>query len=160
MARLKSARFLARHVGAELSGIVTAITPRGLFVELLRWPVEGFVARDTLRMGSVHLEERVAWRHERSGFELRPGDKVKVVVVRADVRQRRCDFALVSPERGGRKGPSSARRERLERRRAVRQAREKGRGRGATASRTQRPPRAGRGSVPRPPKRRPGKKRG
>lgn len=160
MARLKAARFLARHVGAELSGIVTALTPRGLFVELLRWPVEGFVARDTLRPGTAHLEERVAYRHERSGWELRPGDKVKVVVVRADVRQRRSDFALVASDRGGKKAASSARRERLGRRRAAREAREKARSRSRSSGRAQRPPRAGRGASPRPPKRRSGKKRG
>ncbi len=119
MARLKSARFLLLHLGEEFVGTVTALTPRGLFIELLRWPIEGFVARDGLPPGSVFLQERLSWVHERSGFELRPGDKVRVVVTQADVRMRRIDFALVgsSAKRGG-----SSKAAKLKRRKVVQRA--------------------------------------
>lgn len=129
MARLKTARFLERQVGSEFAGFVTALTPRGLFVELLRWPVEGFVVREGMPPGSRFLEDRMAWVQSRSGWELRPGDKVRVIVVAADVRNRRIDFALVPPDSRRRTGRGQARAtaaERQSRRAAVNAGRKAG----------------------------------
>lgn len=96
MIRLKSARFMEGKLGQEFAGHVAALTPNGLFVELDLFPVDGFVPRRDLPAGVKFDEERLAWIEERSGWELRPGDPVRALVSRVDLRMRRIEFALVS----------------------------------------------------------------
>ncbi len=99
--RLKSARYMDERLGKEAQGHVSGITPRGLFVELDRVPVDGFVPSQTLPHRAQFVEERLAWTDPRSGWELRPGDPVRVQVVAVDLRLRRIEFRLVSVPRGG-----------------------------------------------------------
>jgi ribonuclease R len=110
MTRLKGARFMDRRLGEELAGHVMALTPRGLFIEVDAFPVEGFVAREELPPGAQYDEERMAFVQERAGWELRPGDAVRVQVVRVDLRTRRIDFALVrqGTARSTRRGTAKA----------------------------------------------------
>jgi ribonuclease R len=96
MIRLKAVRYMERNLGEEAAGHVTALTPHGLFVELDEIPVEGFVAREGLPPGVRYEGERMSWIAERSGWELRPGDPVHVVVGRCDLRARRIDFFLAA----------------------------------------------------------------
>jgi ribonuclease R len=99
--RLKSARYLDERLGKEAPGHVTGITPRGLFVELDRVPVDGFVPSQTLPHRAQFVEERLAWADPRSGWELRPGDPVRVQIVAVDLRLRRSEFRLIGVARGG-----------------------------------------------------------
>ncbi|MEZ4655330.1 MAG: S1 RNA-binding domain-containing protein [Candidatus Eisenbacteria bacterium] len=99
--RLKSVRYLEERLGKEAAGHVTGITPRGLFVELDRVPVDGFVPAQTLPHRAQFVEERLAWIDSRSGWELRPGDAVRIQIVAADVRLRRTEFVLLDVPRGG-----------------------------------------------------------
>ena len=98
MIRLKSVRYLERHLGLEAAGHVTGVISQGIFVELDEIPAEGFLTRESLPAGVQFAGERLAWTIERSGWELRPGDAVRVQVVRADLRARRITLELI--ERG------------------------------------------------------------
>jgi len=95
MVRLKTARFMERRLGAEFAGHITGMIPAGLFVELDTMPVEGFVPRESLPPGFRLADERPAFLHDRSREEFRPGDPVRVIVARVDLRARRVEFGLV-----------------------------------------------------------------
>ncbi len=105
MALLKTVRYLQQKEGKTYPGFVTALTHRGLYIELLTFPAEGFVPRANLPNGTEFVEERMAWIERRAKWELRPGDKVIVQVVLADVRKRRIEFRILETVRG----PKSAR---------------------------------------------------
>jgi ribonuclease R len=117
MIRLKSVRYMQGRLGEELEGRITGITSRGIFVELEEVPVDGFVPRENLPPGFRYQEEAWSWVVPHSGWSLRPGDRVLVQVLRADLRARQIEFALMA--RAGRGSPS----------RASRDGRSKGKGR-------------------------------
>lgn len=104
MLLLKTVRFLQRREGKTGRGYVTALTPRGLFVELEAFPAEGFVPRESLPFGTELNEERLAFVEKRSRWELRPGDPVVVQIVFADLRRRRIEFQIIETVRGPRSG--------------------------------------------------------
>ena len=106
---LKTIRFLQRKEGQTARGHVTALTPRGLFIELEKIPAEGFVPRDSLPLGTEFAEERLAFIEKRSKWELRPGDPVIVQIVFADLRKRRIEFRIVETVRGPRSGSEGSR---------------------------------------------------
>jgi ribonuclease R len=146
MVRLKTARFMERRMGAEFAGHVTGMIPAGLFVELDAIPVEGFVAREALPPGFRLSEERPAFRHDRSREEFRPGDPVRVVVARVDLRARRVEFGLVRAERARGRG----RRDRAEAGERIDAGARAGAGTERGAGRRQgRGPRSGSGASPR-----------
>jgi ribonuclease R len=98
MVRLKIARFMERRLGAEFAGHITGMIPAGLFAELDAMPVEGFIPREALPAGFRLSDARPAFLHERSREEFRPGDPVRILVARVDLRARRVEFALVREE--------------------------------------------------------------
>lgn len=100
MNRLKTARYLSIRLGEEEEAFVSGVTSRGLFVEWLRMPVEGFVPRASLSRTSHFLADRMAWVDDRGSSELRPGDRVRVTVARVDRRTRQIEFALVARPTG------------------------------------------------------------
>lgn len=96
--RVKGLRLLAERVGDSLDGMVTGVTPRGLFVELDEIPVEGFIRL------SLYLDDhfaidpagvRLVGRRTRRRFSL--GDTLSVIVARVDVPARTCDLAIEAP---------------------------------------------------------------
>jgi len=93
MIRLKVARYLERRLGEVAPGRVTGVSPLGLFIELEPIPVEGFLPREALPIGFRLADDRMAFIDPRSRFELRPGDRVEVQVMRVDLRARRVEFA-------------------------------------------------------------------
>lgn len=98
--RVKGLRVLEGRLGESASGSITALTPRGFFVELEDAPLEGFV-----RLGAESDERfdldasgvRLIGRRSRRRFTL--GDLVRIVVARVDVPARECDFALEPTDR-------------------------------------------------------------
>jgi ribonuclease R len=106
--RIKVLRWAERRLGEIHWGRVVGLTSSGLFVEFEEFPVDGFVARATLRAGSRLREERLAFVEGRSKWELRLGDRVEVQIVRVDVRDRLLDLLLVGRGGDGKKGKSPA----------------------------------------------------
>jgi len=102
MIRLKAARYLETRLGEVLPGRVTALTHRGLFVELALGPVEGFVPRGSFPGRMNFDEKRLAWVADRGSSEFRPGDSVRVQIVHVDLRKRQVEFALESGPSGRR----------------------------------------------------------
>ncbi|MFP6849728.1 MAG: ribonuclease R [Pseudomonas sp.] len=102
--------FMKDRVGETFSGVITAVTGFGLFVELKDIYVEGLVHVTALPGDYYHFDpvhHRLAG--ERSGRSFRLGDSVEVKVMRVDLDERKIDFELAEgkavapagPRRGG-----------------------------------------------------------
>ncbi len=92
---MKKAEYMEQHIGEEFDGIVSSVTPFGLFIELEN-TVEGL----------VHVSELADDRYEYNeelmclvGFRTkkiyRLGDEVQVEVLKADKKEAIVDFKIV-----------------------------------------------------------------
>ncbi len=104
------AAWMETHVGKEFDGTISGVTSFGLFVELDESKVNGLVHVTQLSNDFYHFDAvRKTLTGERRGREYRLGDRVRVVVLKASVEDRKIDFRLVEegasapkqlPERG------------------------------------------------------------
>ncbi len=103
------AAWMESHVGKEFDGTISGVTSFGLFVELDESKVNGLVHVTQLPRDFYHFDAvRKTLTGERRGHEYRLGDRVRIVVLKASVEDRKIDFRLVEddgpvkplPERG------------------------------------------------------------
>lgn len=90
--------YMQDKLGEEFSGIISAVTPFGFFVELKEVFVEGLVHISTLDKDFFHYDP-IGFRlaGERTGIIYRLGDVVQVIVARVDLDERKIDLELVKP---------------------------------------------------------------
>lgn len=91
---LKRAEYMSERIGEVYEGLISSVTPFGMFVELEN-TVEGLVHVSSLLDDYYFYDEDhhcFIGEHKRRIFRL--GDAVKVKVVRASVEDRTIDFAL------------------------------------------------------------------
>jgi ribonuclease R len=94
---LHVAAFVQDKVGQQFPGIVSAIAPFGVFVELERWPVEGLVRAETF--GGLPEQDPLAGAcRTGSGRDLRVGDRVQVRVVATNVSRGQFNVELAEDE--------------------------------------------------------------
>ena len=91
------AEYARRHLGEQFEGTISGVTQRGLFVELDNG-VEGFVPASSLTPSGTLLTEGVRLSDPVSGKNWNLGDRMMIVVVRADVNLGKIDFE-VAPAR-------------------------------------------------------------
>ena len=89
--------FLQKHIGNQYSGIVTAVTNFGLFVQLDDLLIDGLVHVTALKRDYYHFDPA----HHRlvgelTGRQYQLGDQLRVEVVRVDMEERKIDFDLVA----------------------------------------------------------------
>ncbi|HSR65601.1 MAG TPA: ribonuclease R [Xanthomonadaceae bacterium] len=90
------AAWMEQHVGGEFEGTISGVTSFGLFIELDDSKVNGLVHVTQLPNDSYHFDPvRRTLTGERHGREFRLGDRVRIVVLKASVEDRRIDFRLV-----------------------------------------------------------------
>jgi ribonuclease R len=104
------AAWMEGHVGKEFDGTISGVTSFGLFIELDESKVNGLVHVTQLPRDFYHFDAvRKTLTGERRGHEYRLGDRVRIVVLKASVEDRKIDFRLVEegagepqplPERG------------------------------------------------------------
>lgn len=88
--------FMRDKLGEEFSGIVTAVTTFGLFIQLDGLFVEGMVHISELGSDYFRFDEgRFELRGERTGVRFGLGDKLLVQVSRVDLDARRIEFRLL-----------------------------------------------------------------
>ena len=91
---LKKVEFMSDKVGKVFEGIISSVTSFGIFVELPN-TVEGLVSYSHLEDDYyIYYEKTMEAKGELSGKAYRPGQKVKVWLINADVLNRRLDFAF------------------------------------------------------------------
>ena len=96
------AAWMEQHVGGEFDGTISGVTSFGLFVELDESKVNGLVHVTQLANDFYHFDAvRKTLTGERRGREYRLGDRVRVVVLKASVEDRKIDFRLVEGDAGG-----------------------------------------------------------
>jgi ribonuclease R len=95
--KLKQLEFLSERVGGVYDGNISGVVKSGMFVELAGSMVEGFVAFATIKDDYFMLDEgkhRATGR--KTGRTYKLGDKVRVIVVKVDLENKRSDFVLVN----------------------------------------------------------------
>lgn len=91
---LKKVQYMTKHIGETFTGIISGVTNWGIFVELPN-TVEGLIALNNL-VDDFYLFDPdkmcVIGEHTKKKYSL--GDKIKIVVDKADVNNRTIDFLL------------------------------------------------------------------
>jgi ribonuclease R len=96
------AAWMEQHVGGEFDGVVSGVTSFGLFVELDDSKVNGLVHVTQLSNDFYHFDPiRKTLTGERRGREYRLGDRVRIVVLKASLEERKIDFRLVEERDAG-----------------------------------------------------------
>jgi len=94
--KYKQIEYLSDKEGEIFEGIISGVTPRGVFVELVSNKCEGMVSTELLGTEDFIFEERLmrlVGRKSKKKYEL--GDKVQAKVLRADIVLRRIDMMLI-----------------------------------------------------------------
>ena len=95
------AAWMEKHVGGEFDGVISGVTSFGLFVELDDSKVNGLVHVTQLPHDYYHFDAiRKTLTGERRGREFRLGDRVRIVVLKASLEERKIDFRLVEEDAG------------------------------------------------------------
>jgi ribonuclease R len=90
------AAWMEQHVGGEFEGVISGVTSFGLFIELDDSKVNGLVHVTQLPNDYYHFDPiRKTLTGERRGKEYRLGDRVRILVLKASVEDRKIDFRLV-----------------------------------------------------------------
>lgn len=96
--------YMLDKIGEDFTGIISAVTGFGFFVELAEIYVEGLVHISNLGQDYFHFDPTShQLKGERSGINFRLGDSVKVKVVRVDLDEKKIDFELVKKEAASKK---------------------------------------------------------
>lgn len=91
------AAWMEKHVGGQFDGVISGVTSFGLFVELDQSKVNGLVHVTQLPHDFYHFDAtRKVLTADRRGQEYRLGDRVRVLVLKASMEERKIDFRLVS----------------------------------------------------------------
>ncbi len=91
--------YMLDKIGDEFTGIISAVTGFGFFVELAEIYVEGLVHISNLGQDYFHFDPTShQLKGERTNVNFRLGDSVKVKVVRVDLDEKKIDFELVKKE--------------------------------------------------------------
>lgn len=94
---IKKARFMQKHLGEELDGVVSSVTKFGLFVLLRKYDVDGLVRIEDLGDDRwIYDDESMTLVAKRSGQRYEIGAEVRVQVVAADIQNGRIDFILAT----------------------------------------------------------------
>ena len=110
----KAVRFALQRLGEEARGVISGLTPAGLFVWIESWRIEGFIPKRSIGDPSLTLAEHgFSFRSKRSRHRLGLGDTVQVIVARADLDRREVELGLArraggKAERGNRPGRRAA----------------------------------------------------
>jgi len=94
------AAWMEKHIGGEFDGTISGVTSFGLFVELDESKVNGLIHVTQLPYDYYHFDPiRKTLSGERVGRVFRLGDRVRIVVLKASLEERKIDFRLAE-ERG------------------------------------------------------------
>lgn len=106
--------YMQDKLGEEFSGVISAVTAFGFFVELKDIFIEGLVHVSSLDKDFFHYDPAgLSLKGERTGVTYRLGDEVRVIVSRVNLDDRKIDLDLVrlpTPEVATGKQPKKKRR--------------------------------------------------
>ncbi len=100
----KKVKFMLSHVGDEYDGLIISTTRFGFFVELKDLFIEGLVPIETLPGDHYRYHEnirKVIGERNRKQFSI--GDELRVRLDRVDPVEKKLQFSILAPLRGGKK---------------------------------------------------------
>ncbi len=90
------AAWMEKHVGGQFDGVISGVTSFGLFVELDESKVNGLVHVTQLPHDYYQFDPmRKTLTGDRRGNQFRLGDRVRILVLKASMEDRKIDFRLV-----------------------------------------------------------------
>jgi ribonuclease R len=93
--------YMRAHVGEEFTGVVSAVTNFGLFVQLNDLYIEGLIHVTNLNNDFYQFDPvRLRLNGERSGKSFGMGDELTIKVGRVDMDDRKIDFELTGNNAG------------------------------------------------------------
>lgn len=103
--------FMQDKVGAQFEGVVTGVTPFGLFVRLHEYYIEGLIHVTQLQNDYYHFDQQsMVLVGEKTRMRFGLGDELQIVLSRVDLDNRRIDFDLLGMAGGGKKTKSKGKR--------------------------------------------------
>jgi ribonuclease R len=107
-------QFLTNHIGEEFGGVVTNVMPRGVFVQLDKYLVDGLIPKQELPGDATRSGKPPNWRIDdrtgalvdlNSGRSFSAGDRVRVCIAQIDLPRRQMDLVIAdAASRAGGKG--------------------------------------------------------
>jgi ribonuclease R len=97
--KYKQVEFIKNHIGEEFDGIISGMMDRGIFIELKGLKCEGMVPFNEMAEPFQVEPSRLKAKGVISGQILRPGDTVRVRVLRADLDKRQIELQWVPIEK-------------------------------------------------------------
>ena len=100
-------QLLVNHIGDSLPGVVTGVTPRGIFVQIDKYLVDGMVKASDLPGDVTRSNKPPRWGIDQksgalvdanSGRSFGFGDRVEVTIASVDLAKRRLDLAITNAE--------------------------------------------------------------
>ena len=92
-------KFMENHIGEEFDGVISGVTDRGIYVEIIENKCEGMVRIKDVPGDYFFFDERNhALIGERTKKIYQLGDLVKVTVSKADLIKRHLDFTMVQED--------------------------------------------------------------
>ena len=92
-------KFMENHIGEEFDGVISGVTDRGIYVEIIENKCEGMVRIKDVPGDYFFFNERNhALIGERTKKIYQLGDLVKVTVAKADLIKRHLDFTMVQED--------------------------------------------------------------
>ncbi len=85
------AEYMRAHLGEHHLGVISGVTPKGVFVKLQN-NAEGFVSLQDFEGCDFEFDGEICHRDLRSGRVLMMGDELPIIVAAADVATGRIDF--------------------------------------------------------------------
>jgi ribonuclease R len=111
--------YMQDKLGEEFSGVISAVTAFGFFVELKDVFVEGLVHISNLDKDFFHYDPAgLSLNGERTGISYRMGDVVQVIVARVNLDDRKIDLELVKRVEPPKAAPQDQPRKRKRRRKS------------------------------------------
>lgn len=94
--KLKQVEYLSEHIGDEFNGIISGIVYFGLFIKLIDNLAEGLVRLKDIKDDYYYYDETsYSVIGERTNKKYRLGDKVKVKLIKADIKKTEIDFIII-----------------------------------------------------------------
>jgi len=94
--KYKQVEYMSTHIGEQFSGVISGVTARGMYVELVDSKCEGMVGIADIPGDFFSFDQdRFVLRGSRTRIEYGMGDKVEIRVKGADMLKRQLDFEVV-----------------------------------------------------------------
>lgn len=96
-------QLLAKHIGESFAGVITGVTPRGVFVQIDRYLADGMIKSSDLPGDITRSNKPPRWQidqrsgalvDQNSGRSFNIGDSVRVSIAQVDLARRTLDLVL------------------------------------------------------------------